>query len=81
MSDLPRDIGGRIVSTIALISQTWTYDGIPFDVGQPELVATDEAYRRRGLCDLQMEVVHDRSAERGQVAQTIMGISWLYRKY
>ena len=28
--------------------QTWAYDGIPFTVGQPELVGTLPAYRRRG---------------------------------
>ena len=26
---------GEIVSTCCLISQTWTYDGIPFKVGRP----------------------------------------------
>jgi len=75
------DAEGRIVSSVALISQTWEYDGVPFGVGQPELVGTDEAWRRRGLCDVQMEVAHARSAERGQVVQAITGIPWLYRRY
>jgi hypothetical protein len=34
---------GRIVSAMCLISQTWTYDGIPFGVGRPETVGTDPA--------------------------------------
>ena len=40
---------GRIVSTTCLISQTWTYAGIPFKVGRPELVATRADYRNRAL--------------------------------
>ena len=40
--------GDRIISSLNLISQTWAYDGIPFGVGRPELVATHPAYRRRG---------------------------------
>jgi len=30
----------RIVSSCNLISQTWTYSGVPFAVGRPELVGT-----------------------------------------
>ena len=41
--------GGKIVSSLCLISQTWAYDGIPFKVGRPEVVSTSPAYRRRGL--------------------------------
>ena len=40
---------GKIVSSTCLISQTWTYSGIPFKFGQPEFVATETEYRRRGL--------------------------------
>ncbi|MBN8801717.1 MAG: GNAT family N-acetyltransferase, partial [Stenotrophomonas acidaminiphila] len=40
---------GKIASTLNLISQTWSYGGIPFRVGRPEIVGTDPAYRRRGL--------------------------------
>jgi GNAT superfamily N-acetyltransferase len=45
---------GEIVSSLCLISQTWSYDGIEFGVGRPELVATDPDYRRRGLIRAQM---------------------------
>ena len=31
---------GKIVSSLNLISQTWSYAGIPFKVGRPELVGT-----------------------------------------
>ena len=32
---------GRIVSSLNLIPQTWSYEGIEFGVGRPELVGTD----------------------------------------
>lgn len=72
---------GQPVSTLCLIPQTWTYAGIPFEVGRPEIVATDEAYRRRGLVRHQMEVIHARSAALGHLVQAITGISWYYRQF
>ncbi len=72
---------GRIVSSMALISQTWTYEGVPFRVGQPDAVSTDPAFRRRGLVRAQMEEVHRWSAERGELVQGITGIPWFYRQY
>jgi ribosomal protein S18 acetylase RimI-like enzyme len=73
--------GGKIVSTLNLISQTWLYDGIPFGVGRPELVATDPEYRRRGLVRAQMTAVHAKSAARGELVQAITGIPWYYRLF
>jgi len=49
---------GKIVSSMVLMSQTWTYEGIPFPFGQPDIVSTDPAYRRRGLVRAQMNEVH-----------------------
>jgi hypothetical protein len=72
---------GRIVSTMNLISQTWRYDGVPFGVGRPELVATLPEYRNRGLVRAQFEVVHDWSAERGEMLQAITGIPYYYRLF
>ena len=40
---------GKIVSSLSLIPQTWTYEGIEFGVGRPELVGTDPDYRGKGL--------------------------------
>ncbi|WP_420630066.1 GNAT family N-acetyltransferase [Candidatus Leptofilum sp.] len=73
--------GGKIVSTLNLISQTWAYEGIPFGVGRPELVATDPDYRRRGLVREQMTAVHAKSAARGELVQAITGIPWYYRLF
>jgi GNAT superfamily N-acetyltransferase len=75
------DADGRIVSSLNLISQTWAYDGIPFPVGRPELVATLPEYRRRGLVREQMAVIHRKSAARGELVQAITGIPWYYRQY
>jgi hypothetical protein len=72
---------GRIVSSLNLISQTWTYGGLPFEVGQIELVGTHPDYRRRGLIRQQFEVVHEWSRERGQLVQSISGIPWYYRQF
>ena len=73
--------GGKIVSSVVLISQTWRYDDVPFAVGRPELIATDEEYRRRGLVRAQIDVVHRWSAERGELVQAMVGIPWYYRMF
>lgn len=72
---------GRIVSCCFLISQTWTYAGIPFGVGRPELIATEPAYRDRGLVRVQFEAIHARSAALGQVMQALTGIPIFYRQF
>jgi len=71
----------KIVSSLNLISQTWSYAGIKFGVGRPELVGTLPEYRDRGLVRAQFEVVHQWSAERGELAQAITGIPFYYRQF
>jgi Acetyltransferase (GNAT) domain len=72
---------GRIVSSSNLISQTWSYEGIKFGVGRPELVGTLPEFRSRGLVRLQFEEIHKWSAERGQMIQAITGIPFYYRQF
>jgi hypothetical protein len=72
---------GRIVSTLNLIDQTWTYDGIPFEVGRPELVGTLPEYRNRGLVRIQFDEIHRWSQQRGQMVQAITGIPYYYRLF
>jgi hypothetical protein len=72
---------GRIVSSMNLIPQTWSYEGIEFGVGRPELVGTAPEYRNRGLVRLQFEEVHKWSAERGHKVQVITGIPFYYRQF
>lgn len=72
---------GKIVSSLNLINQTWSYEGVEFGVGRPELVGTDPHYRRRGLVREQFEVIHQWSAERGHKVQSITGIPYYYRLF
>ena len=72
---------GRIVSSMCLIQQTWTYEGIEFGMGRPEYVATHPDFRKRGLIRAQFEVVHQWSAERGLMVQGITGIPYFYRQF
>lgn len=72
---------GKIVSSMNLISQTWSFDGIPFKVGRPELVGTLPEYRNRGLVRMQFDTVHQWSAERGEMLQVITGIPYYYRLF
>lgn len=72
---------GAIVSSLNLISQTWTYEGIEFGVGRVELVGTNPAYRQRGLIRAQMAEIHRWSAARGEQVQAITGIPYFYRQF
>ena len=72
---------GRIVSSLNLIPQTWTYEGIEFGVGRPELVGTLPEFRNRGLVRAQFEEIHKWSAERGDRVQAITGIPYYYRQF
>jgi len=73
--------GGKIVSSLCVIPQTWAYGGIAFQVGRPELVSTDPAYRRRGLVRAQFAAIHARGAARGELMQVIDGLAWYYRQF
>lgn len=72
---------GRIVSCMCLISQQWSYEDVPFGCGRMELVATDPDYRRKGLIRRQFELLHSRSAAKGELVQVITGIPWYYRQF
>jgi hypothetical protein len=72
---------GRIVSSLNLIPQTWTYEGIKFPVGRPELVGTLPEFRNRGLVRAQFEEIHKWSAARGDLVQGITGIPYYYRLF
>lgn len=72
---------GQIVSSLNLIAQTWSYGGIQFEVGRPELVGTTPEYRQRGLVRAQFEAIHQWSAQRGHQVQGITGIPYYYRLF
>jgi hypothetical protein len=72
---------GRIVSSMCLIPQTWSYEGIEFGVGRPELVGTLPEFRGRGLIRAQFDEVHKWSIARGLIVQAITGIRYYYRQF
>ena len=72
---------GRIVSSLNLIPQTWSYEGVEFGVGRPELVGTLPEYRGRGLVRIQFDEIHQWSTERGHMVQAITGIPYFYRQF
>src|SRR5262249_28473242 len=61
--------------------EQWSFEGIPFEIGRPENVATDPAYRNRGLVRAIFELVHARSAAERHPLQAITGIPHFYRQF
>ena len=72
---------GKIVSSMNLISQSWSYENISFNVGRPELVGTAPEFRGRGLIRKQFKIIHQWSSERGEILQAITGIPYYYRQF
>src|SRR5256886_10710973 len=73
--------GNPVLPCTSLWKHTWTYEGIPFSVGRPEMVATDSAYRHRGFIRALFEMVHERSEAEGDLVQAITGIAYFYRQF
>jgi predicted N-acetyltransferase YhbS len=72
---------GRVVSSVALLTDVFRLEGREIPVGQPEFVATAEGYEHQGLVRRQIDLLHRWSAERGDLAQIIMGIPYFYRRF
>jgi predicted N-acetyltransferase YhbS len=72
---------GQVVSSIALMAQTFRLGGVSIPIGQPEFVATAVGQERRGLIRRQMDLLHAWSAERGDLTQIIAGIPYFYRRF
>jgi predicted N-acetyltransferase YhbS len=70
-----------VVSSACLMRQRWEYEGIAFEVGRPEHVATDPGYRNRGLVRAIFAALHERSAAGDQPVQAITGIPYFYRQF
>jgi len=71
----------QIVAAAALLSQPLEYDDIPLNVGRPELVCSDSQVRQRGLVRAIFELLHAKSAARGDVMQAITGIPHYYHQF
>lgn len=70
-----------LVACVSCWRREWSYGGIRFGVGQPENVATDLAYRNRGLVRALFAMFHARSAAQGHLVQAITGIPYFYRQF
>ena len=70
-----------VVACLCCWSHTWSYGGIEFGVGRPELVATLPAYRNRGLMRSLFAMFHARSESKGELVQAITGIPYYYRQF
>lgn len=70
-----------IVACASLWLQRWSLGGIPLSVGRPEYVGTRPEYRNRGLVRALFEMLHGRSADRGDHLQIIFGIPHYYRQF
>jgi GNAT superfamily N-acetyltransferase len=81
VEDTRRQDGNSIVAGVSLWRQPFDYDGINFEMGRPEIVFTDPAYRNRGLIRALFEIVHARSAREGHLVQGITGIPYFYRQF
>ena len=73
--------GGRVISSLCLIREHMTMEGVSFGVGQPEFVATHADHAHKGLIRAQMDLVHEWSAQRGDLIQIIAGIPYFYRQF
>ena len=71
----------KIASSFVWISQRWSYAGIEFGAGRPEMVGTLPDYRNHGVVRAQFQVAHEWSAQRGEMLQGITGIPFFYRQF
>ncbi|MDQ1534463.1 MAG: hypothetical protein QOF28_2224, partial [Actinomycetota bacterium] len=74
------EMDGRAVATATLLDETLVVRDTPLPVGQVELVAADADYEHRGYVRALMQWCHERSWNRGQVAQVMIGIPYFYRR-
>ncbi|HEX4204010.1 MAG TPA: GNAT family N-acetyltransferase [Ktedonobacteraceae bacterium] len=70
-----------IVACTCLWQHQWSYENVLFNVGRPEIVASDPTYRKRGLIRALFHMVHARSEARGDLVQAITGIPYFYRQF
>lgn len=71
---------GNIVSSLCLIHQHWLFEGIRLNVGQIELVGTDECHRGQGLIRRQMDWFAKKLEERQCQLACVQGVPTLYQR-
>jgi predicted N-acetyltransferase YhbS len=73
--------GDQVVSTAMLFDETLYLGEVSIEAGQVELVATAREYEGRGCVRALMRWAHQRSADRGHLAQVMLGIPYFYRRF
>lgn len=73
--------GGRVVSTVGLLPMELSVGDVLLPTGRPEFIATDPAFRGRGLVRQLLDLVHGWSVDRGDLVQVIAGIPFFYRQF
>ncbi|CAO3569685.1 unnamed protein product [Mortierella alpina] len=83
VEDTKREKGfNPIVACVSLQQSKAYYGSTDVTFGKPELIATDPAYRNRGLVrKLMLQMVHPESEARGDILQLIPGIQYFYRQF
>jgi GNAT superfamily N-acetyltransferase len=75
------DVGEAVFSTVAIFWRTVTFDGVPVPVCGIGSVATDPAWRRRGLASTLLDMAHKLALDRGvQVAALWSSLEDFYRE-
>jgi hypothetical protein len=72
---------GTLVASTCLLRYPCAYEGIPFGFGRPEVVATLPEFRRQGLIRAIFDLIHVKSAAKGDLVQGITGIPYYYRQF
>ncbi len=71
---------GEIVSALCFFNQNWQFEGARLNVGQIELVGTDEHYRGRGLIRGQMDWFAKKLEEHHCQLTCVQGVPTLYQR-
>lgn len=72
--------GGRVVSTMATFPMDLRFGVCRVPSAMIEFVATDRTYEGKGLIRRQFEYHHHDVAQRGELFQIIVGITYFYRR-
>ena len=75
------DPTGRVVAATILMRMNIDYAGAYLSGGRPEIVASYADVRNRGYIRKIFELIHTRSAARGDVFQGITGIPFYYKQF
>jgi len=74
-------VTGQVVSSVSLLKETWTYEGIPLPVGEVGVVSTRSGYRQRGLVRALFGAYHRLARREGCILSAILGIPYFYRQF